>query len=64
MKESGKAVAIMTNGATWNSSDKKIRKFFIENGYVEAVISLPAKLFNGFAIPTTLIVFSKPPQSN
>ena len=59
MKESGKAVAIMTNGATWNSSDKKIRKFFIENGYVEAVISLPAKLFNGFAIPTTLIVFSK-----
>lgn len=27
MKESGKAVAIMTNGATWNSSDKKFVNF-------------------------------------
>lgn len=54
----GKAVAIMTNGATWNTADRNIRQFFIENGYIEAVISLPAKLFNSFAIPTTLIVFS------
>lgn len=58
MSIEGKAVAIMTNGATWNSADKNIRQFFIENGYIEAVISLPAKLFSSLAIPTTLIVFS------
>lgn len=59
LKEKGKAVVIMTNGSAWNSSDKEIRKFFIENGYIEAVISLPGKLFNDTAIPTTLLVLSK-----
>lgn len=58
MTDNGKAVAIMTNGATWNTSDKNIRQFFVENGFIEAVISLPAKLFSSFAIPTTLVVFS------
>lgn len=59
IKENGKAVAIMTNGSAWNTSDKEIRKFFIENGYIEAVISLPGKLFYDTAIPTTMIVMSK-----
>lgn len=59
IKDNGKAVAIMTNGSTWNDSDKQIRKYFIENGFVETVIALPARLFNTFGIPTTMIVFSK-----
>ena len=58
MNAHGKAVTIMTNGATWNTTDRSIRQFFIENGFIEAVISLPSKLFNSFSIPTTLIVFS------
>lgn len=58
MKSDGKAVAIMTNGATWNVVDKSIRKYFIENGLIEAVISLPSRLFTSFSIPTTLVVFS------
>ena len=59
MKDEGKAVAIMTNGGTWNKGDEKIRKYFIDNGLIEAVISLPSKLFNTTTIPTTMIVFSK-----
>lgn len=59
LTDSGKAVAIMTNGSTWNSIDQKIREYFIRNGYVEAVISLPAKLFDFTAIPTTMLVLSK-----
>ncbi len=58
LSESGKAVAIMTNGASCNTADKGIRKYFVENGLIEAVISLPARLFTGFAIPTTLVLFS------
>ena len=54
----GKAVAIMTNASTWNTADKHIRQFFIENGYIETIISLPSRLFNGTNIPSTLIVFS------
>lgn len=59
LTENGKAVAVMTNGSTWNSIDQKIREYFIRNGYVEAVISLPAKLFEFTNIATTMIVLSR-----
>lgn len=59
LSESGKAVAIMTNGSTWNSTDQKIREYFVRKGYVEAVIALPQKLFDFTSIPTTMIVLSK-----
>ncbi len=58
LNESGKAVAIMTNGASCNTADKGIRQYFVENGLIEAAISLPARLFSGTAIPTTLLLFS------
>lgn len=59
MSANGKAVAIMTNGSTWNASDINVRKYFVDNGLIEAVISLPSKMFYDTSIPTTLIVFSK-----
>lgn len=58
MKYGGKAVAIMKNGTTWNSTDKKIREYFVENGLIEATVLLPAKLFPGTSIATTLVIFS------
>lgn len=58
MKYGGKAVAIMKNGTTWNSTDKKIREYFVENGLIEATVLLPAKLFLGTSIATTLVIFS------
>ena len=59
MKDTGMSIAIMTNGSTWNAPDKNIRKFFVESGFVEAVISLPGKLFSDTQIPTTMIIMSK-----
>lgn len=58
LSEHGKAVAIMPNGGVFNMSDRYIRQFFVENGYVEAVISLPAKLLYETNIAITMIVFS------
>lgn len=58
MKETGKAVAIMTNGAAFNKPDMYMRQYFAENGYIEAVINLPPALFVETLIPTTMIVFS------
>lgn len=58
MKSVGKAVAVMTNGTTWNSTEKKIREYFVENGLIEATVLLPAKLFPGISIATTLVIFS------
>lgn len=58
LKENGKGIAIMTNGSTWNTLDKSARKYFIENGYLEAVVSLPERMFEAFNIPTTMVVLS------
>lgn len=59
MNDTGKAVAIMTNGSSWNRNDERIRRYFIENGLIEAVIALPTKLFASTSIASTMIVFSK-----
>ena len=59
LNENGKAVAIMTNGSTWNSIDQKIREHFIKNGLIESIILLPARLFEFTNISTTMIVLSR-----
>lgn len=58
MKSGGKAVAVMTSGTTWNSTDKKIREYFVKSGFIEATILLPPKLFPGISVATTLVIFS------
>ena len=58
VKESGRAVCIMTNGSTLNTMDKAAREYFIKSGAVEAVIALPGRLFEGTVIPTSMIVLS------
>lgn len=58
LRKGGKAVAIMTNGSTWNTIDTDTRKYFVEQGFIECVIALPTKLFSSTNIPTTIIVLS------
>ena len=58
LRKDGKAVAIMTNGSTWNTIDTDTRKYFVEQGFIERVIALPVKLFSSTNIPTTMIVLS------
>lgn len=59
IKEDGIAVGIMTNGSAFNGTDARVRKYFIENGWIRAIISLPAGLFSPWAnIGTTLVVLS------
>ena len=55
----GKAIGITTNGSTWNTTDAGIRRHFVEKGFIEAVISLPERLFNDTGIPTTLLILSR-----
>ena len=59
LKETGKGVSVVSVGSLWNYPDRKIRQFFLQNGFIEAVILLPANLFYGFSVPVALIVFSK-----
>lgn len=54
--DDGKAVVIMSNGATFNGGDEQARKYFVDNGMIRAVVALPAKLFTFTNISTTLVV--------
>jgi len=58
LNKNGKAVGIMTNGSTWNSIDTPMRKYFLEQGMVECVISLPSRMFSETNIATSMIILS------
>lgn len=57
----GKAAILMPNGATTsnNQDDFKIRKNMINSGKVDAIISLPNKLFSNVAISVQCWILSK-----
>ncbi len=59
IEPNGKGIVIMSNGSSWNNLEKNIRQYFIENGFVEAVITLPERLFERAGLSTTMIVFSR-----
>ena len=54
----GKAVALMTLGSGVELSSTEVRRYFIDHGYVEAIISLPANLLMETAMPVAMVVFS------
>jgi type I restriction enzyme M protein len=45
-------------------AEQKIRKYLIDNNYVDAVIQLPANLFFGVGIATCIIVLKKSKKDN
>ena len=51
-----RSVCIMTNGGISNLKDKLIRKYFVDNGLIEAVIALPPCMFDYCSLPTTMLV--------
>ena len=53
------AIAVPPGVLFRNSREKEIRKFFIENNYLDAVIGLPSNLFDGTSISTVILVFKK-----
>ena len=59
LREGGIAVAIMTNGAAFNGSDRQTRKYFVDNGMIRAMVALPSNLFPYASIPTTLVILGK-----
>lgn len=58
-KQGGLVGTVMANGALANNSDKDIRKGLVEDDLVDAIITLPEKLFYTVSIPVSIFVFSK-----
>jgi len=60
LKADGKMATIMPHGVLFRGGEEKAaRKHFIEHGWLEAVIGLPAGLFYGTGIPACVLVMNK-----
>jgi len=68
MEDKGSRIAIIHNGSPWFTGDagggeSDIRKWIIENDWLEAIIALPTELFYNTGIATYIwIVSNKKPQ--
>ena len=59
MKQPGKTVILMTNAGTWNKPDEGLRQKLVEEGAIEGVILLPARLLSTTMVSLTLIILSQ-----
>lgn len=65
LSSKGRAAIVEFPGVLYRGgAEQKIRKYLVENNYVEAVIQLPANLFFGVTIATCIIVLSKCKQDD
>lgn len=56
----GRAAIVCFPGVFYRGgAEQKIRKYLIDNNYVESIIQLPPNLFFGTSIATTILVLSK-----
>ncbi len=58
-EELGRTVIIMTNAGTWNKPDEEIRRYLLEKGLIEGVITLPKNIFSFSSMDLTMMIFSK-----
>ena len=60
LKADGKMATIMPHGVLFRGGEEReARKYFIERGWLDAVIGLPAGLFYGTGIPACVLVMNK-----
>ena len=60
LKADGRMVTVMPHGVLFRGGEEReARRHFIERGWLEAIIGLPAGLFYGTGIPACLLVMNK-----
>lgn len=60
LKSDGRMATVMPHGVLFRGGEEReARKYFIEQGYLEAVIGLPGNLFYGTGIPACILVLNK-----
>lgn len=65
LSTSGTAAIVEFPGVLYRSgAEQKIRKYLIDNNYIDAVIQLPPDLFFGTSIATCIIVLKKSKKDN
>lgn len=60
LKAEGRMATVMPHGVLFRGGEERVaRQYFIDKGYLEAVIGLPANLFYGTGIPACILVLNK-----
>ncbi len=60
LKSDGRMATVMPHGVLFRGGEEReARKYFIEKGYLEAVVGLPSNLFYGTGIPACILVLNK-----
>lgn len=60
LKGDGKMATVMPHGVLFRGGEEKeARQYFVERGYLEAIIGLPPSLFYGTGIPACVLVMNK-----
>lgn len=60
LKSHGRMATVMPHGVLFRGGEEReARQYFIDRGYLEAVIGLPSNLFYGTGIPACILVLNK-----
>ena len=60
LSSSGRAAIVTFPGIFYRSgAEKKIRKYLVENNFIDTIIALPANLFFGTSIAVNILILSK-----
>jgi len=60
IKHDGRLATVMPHGVLFRGGEERAaRRYFIEKGYLEAIIGLPGNLFYGTGIPACILVMNK-----
>lgn len=60
LRSDGRLATVMPHGVLFRGGEEReARKYFIDHGFLEAVIGLPANLFYGTGIPACILVLNK-----
>jgi type I restriction enzyme M protein len=60
LEHDGRLASVMPHGVLFRGGEEREgRKYFIDRGYLEAVIGLPSNLFYGTGIPACILVMNK-----
>ena len=60
LKSNGRMATVMPHGVLFRGGEEReARQYFIDRGYLEAVIGLPSNLFYGTGIPACILVLNK-----
>lgn len=59
LSDKGILVTLVPNGGLFNSNDTEIRKYLVENNYIDTIISLPPGIFPTSGVKTSMIILKK-----